>query len=268
MAYEALETSVHEGQPIECFHFTRGGQEWFLTSADVEVVLPEIGTFEPEAVLAGGQELREEDDKGGIEIQLPRTSPIVEPYIPFYPSDRTWLRIYRGHRGDEASAICVFFGSIDSVALREGSIARVQCASLLGGLVRRVPGLAYTVQCNRALYGPGCDVDPDDYRDSVAVMTVSGSTLTAPAFNDREDGWYTGGWIERSSGERRFVVSHVGPTVQLMSPFQGLASYEVVSAYAGCNLTRAMCIARFNNAANFLGFEWVPWRDPHKKRVG
>jgi len=268
MSYEEREISVYDGKPVECFHFWRGGTDWFLTSADREIVLPEIGTFEPEAMLAGGQELREEDDNGAVEIQLPRTSAIVAEYIPYLPTGKTWLRIYRAHRDDLTSPICVFFGSVASVAFRDGSIAHIQCASLLGSLGRRVPALAYTVQCNRPLYGPGCGVNAADFRTSIVVLSVSGSTVVSNGFAQRfEDGWFTAGWLERSDGDRRFIVHHAGNTVQLMSPFPDLAPGETVSAYAGCDLTRATCISRFENAANFLGFEWIPTRDPHRQRI-
>ncbi len=267
MSYGTRETSVHEGEPIECVAFSRGAQQWLITSADRQVILPSAGTFEPDSIVTGGQDLREEDQKGGVEIELPRTSPIVEPYIPYFPTETTWVRIYRAHRGEESSAICTFFGSIDSVSFR-GSIARVQCASLFGRLTRRVPGLAYTVQCNRALYGPGCGVDPESFREQIRIQSIDGSRVTSMAFALRPAGWFTGGWLERSSGERRFIVNHTGDTVELMSPFAALTTSESVYAYAGCDLTRATCIERFANAANFLGFEWIPWRDPHTKRVG
>jgi uncharacterized phage protein (TIGR02218 family) len=273
VSYDELETSIDAGQPVECYLLSRSGTEWLLTSADRAIVLPDIGIFEPNDILAGGQDLRQEDQNGGVELQLPRTSPIVEPYISFPPAEKTWVRIYRAHRGEEQDAVCIFFGCIAGVSFAAGgSIAVVQCTSLLGGMAQRVPGLAYTVQCNRVLYGPGCDVIAANFRDSITVESVifSGgrSTLTSPQFALRADGWFTAGWLERSNGERRMIVDHVGDTVQLMSRFSQLDSCEVLSAYAGCDLTRATCIARFDNAVNFMGFEWMPWRDPHTKRVG
>lgn len=268
MSYDERETSVADGQPVECYRASRGGLEWFLTSADRAIELPGIGIFEPDDVLAGGQDLREEDQNGGIELQLPRTSQIVESYISFPPLEKTWVWIYRAHRGDEADATCIFFGWIAGVTFAGGSVASVQCTSLLGGMGQRVPGLAYTAQCNRVLYGPGCEVDPESFRDSIAVTSMIGSTLASPHFALRPDGWYTAGWVQRSNGERRMIVEHIGDTVRLMNRLSDLGSFEIISAYAGCDLTRAVCIARFNNAANFMGFEWIPWRDPHTKRVG
>lgn len=268
MSYQDLEESVYGGKPIDCFHFRRGTTDWFITSGDRALELPGIGVFEPAAIRAGGLELRDEDDSGSIEIELPRTSPIVAAYIPYLPAEKTWLRVYQVHRGAEDDPICTFIGSIASVAFRGASIAHLQCLSLLGNLSRRVPTLAYTVQCNRPLYGPGCGVDPESFRDSVAVDDVDGATVTSSQFALHADGWFAAGWLQRTNGERRFIVSHTGSAVVLMSPFPDLAVGETVSAYAGCDLTRETCIERFGNAANFFGFEWIPTRDPHKQRIG
>jgi uncharacterized phage protein (TIGR02218 family) len=272
MSYDERETSVAGGKPVECFYLSRGDLEWLMTSADRAVVLPGIGICEPGDIVAGGQDLREEDQNGSVELQLPRTSPIVEPYISFPPAEKTLVRIYRAHRGEENDTSCIFVGWIAGVTFADGSIAIVNCTSILAGAGQRIPGLAYTAQCNHALYGPGCDVIAANFRDSITVESIvfSGgrATLTSPQFALREDGWFTAGWLERATGERRMIVDHVGDTVQLMNRFSELDSCEVLSAYAGCDLTRAMCIARFNNVLNFLGFEWIPCRNPHTKRVG
>jgi len=268
MSYEARETSVHAGEPIECYLFTRGSTSWLLTSADRQVVLPAFGTFEPEAVLAGGQEHREEDDQGGTTIELPRTSPIVADYIPLHPPVKTWIKIYRAHRGDETSPSCVFNGWVDVVSFsRDASVARLQCVSLFSFLRRRAPSTAYTVQCNHVLYGVGCGLDSEDYRDECSITAVDGATLTSPGFALRPDGYFKAGWIERENSQRRFVVDHVGNEVVLMTAFADLAPPETVSAFAGCDLTRAVCISRFDNVSHFLGFEWIPYRDPHRQRI-
>lgn len=268
MTYDTRETSVHDGEPVECYLFNRGSASWLLTSADRQIVLPAFGTFEPEAVLAQGQEHRQEDHQGGTSLDLPRTSPIVTAYIQLQPAAKTWLRIYRAHRGDETSPSCVFNGWVDVVSFgRDASVARLQCVSLLSYLRRRVPSIAYTVQCNRAVYAPGCDVDQELFRDECSITAVDGAILTSPGFALRPAGYFQAGWIERESGERRFIVAHVDDTVELMNSFADLAPPETVSAFAGCDLTRTTCIGRFDNIERFLGFEWIPWRDPHRQRI-
>lgn len=270
MSFDSRETSVYDGQPVECFQFTRGESAWLLTSADVAITLPGVGVFEPSAIEASGRELREDSEQDGIELLLPRTSEIIAPFISFHPSEVTWVRVYRVHRGDEDYPRCIFFGAISNTPFtRDGSIARVQCASLLSLYQRRVPGLAYTAQCNRVLYGPGCDLDPEDFKGVLNVSSFSGSEITSPGLSLFQNGYFTAGLVQRANGERRFITLHDGYSLYLMSPFtEQITPGESVTAYAGCPLTRAACIEKFDNVAKFLGFEWIPTKDPHVQRIG
>lgn len=266
MGFEDREKSVYSGEPVECFHFSRGTLQWYLTSADRPVVLPGIGTFTPAELRASGQDFREEDHKAKIQVELPRNSEIVTPYIAAPPSLRTWLRVYRAHRGDEADPVCWFFGWIDQAPVR-GSVAVCQCPSIMSAFSKRLPGLAYTVKCNRALYSPECGVSAAAFRESVTVAGLSGANVTSPQFALHADGYFTAGYLERENGDRRFIVGHTGDTVQLMSPFTGLAAAEVVSALPGCDLTHTACMEKFANANSFWGFEFMPLRNPHTQQV-
>lgn len=269
MSFEEYETSVYGGAPVECCRFWRGSDEWLMTSADREITLPGIGTFSPAAILVGGIEFEEQDDDRGIDIRIPRTHPMVAAFIPFHPPDRTWLKIYRAHRGAEDDPVCEYFGWCDGVTFEQGgSLAVLKCVSLFAGLSMRILNYAFTIQCNHALYGPRCGVSAATYSLSARIQAIDGSEITSMAFALQPPGWFNGGSIERSSGERRFIVGHESDRVTLMSPFHDLQVGETVTAYLGCDLTRANCLERFGNTDNFFGFEWVPWRDPHTKRVG
>ncbi len=268
MSFEDRETSVHGGAPVECVRFWRGSTEWLLTSADREITLAGIGTFSPAAIVVSAIEADEQDDDRGVEIKVPRTHELVAAFIPFHPPERVWLKIYRVHRDAEADPVCEHFGWCDGVTFEQGgSIAVLRCVSLFAGLSMRIPNYGFTIQCNHALYGPRCGLSKEDFRADARIQEVEGSEITSMAFALYPDGRYNGGWLERANGERRFIVGHQGDSVTLMSPFSGLQAGETVSAYLGCDLTRASCIERFSNSENFFGFEWIPWRDPHTKRV-
>jgi len=267
MSFEDRETSCCAGAPVECARFWRGASEWLITSADREITLPGIGTFVPAAIVIGGVEADEQDDDRGIDVKLPRTHAIVGDYIAFHPAERTWVKLYRVHRGAEDDPVCEFFGWVDGVTFERGSVASLKCVSLFGGMSTSTPNYLFSVQCNHQLYGPRCGVSASAYAAEARLQAVDGTALTSMAFALYPDGWYNGGWIERSNSDRRFIVAHTSNTVTVMSPFNGLEAGETVTAYLGCDLTRASCIERFSNSANFFGFEWMPWRDPHKQRV-
>lgn len=264
MSFISRETSIYSASPVDCYKFSRAGAEWFFTSADQAVTLPSIGTFLPLAVMAGGQHFRDEDAEGQLEVRLPRTSEITSPYIAGVPPEETWLKLYRAHRGEESDPVVLFFGLLDHVRF-EGSEAVAVCLSMDARLTRRVPGLSFSVQCNWALYSTECGLNAADFEHALTVATVSGVNVTSTDFAAQASGYFTGGWLDYQ-GDKRFIVDHTGDTVQLMWAFPSLPAGASVLAYRGCDHTRAACL-EFGNHLHFLGFEWIPTRDPSVQRI-
>jgi hypothetical protein len=59
------------------------------------------------------------------------------------------------------------------------------------------------------------------------------------------------------------IVDHVGFDVILIAPMNGLAVTDSVFAFAGCNRDYPTdCISKFDNGEHFMGFKWVPKRNP------
>lgn len=159
--------------------------------------------------------------------------------------------------------IIEFVGEITGWSF-EGSQVALTCAPISQGLGRLIPMLRYQSQCNWALFSPGCTLDPDDFKVTATLDTVDGVTLTDTTFAGKPDGWFTNGWVQRSNGERRFIVNHAGDTLTLMNRFPtDLVAGETVDAFAGCQRTEAECATKFNNLANHLGFARIPSRNPH-----
>jgi len=264
MTYESQETSQFSGEPVECYRFTVGGESWFYTSADREIVLP-TGTFIPEVISHNEQELSQEDGSGSIDILVTRTNPIAALYIPFVPTSAPYISIYRAHRGSEEDPRVSFVGKITDVRFK-GSEAILTCSPISQSTDRRFPALTYQTQCNWALYSTPCGIDKSAYRDEILITEIDGNDLVSNDFSLRPDGWFTAGWMERSNGDVRFVVAHTGDRVTLMNPFTDLASLETVGAYAGCDRTETACDTKFSNLVRHLGFSRIPSRNPHEGR--
>jgi len=264
MSYENQEVSRFSGEPVECYRFTIGGDSWFYTSADREIVLP-MGTFTPEIIQRGEQDLSQEDTAGSIEIRVARTNPVAALYIPFVPTSAPYISVYRAHRAYEEEAVTIFVGRITSVKF-QGSEAILTCSPISQSIDRRFPSLTYQTQCNWTLYSPPCGVDKNAYKDEILISEIDGNDLISGDFSLREDGWFTAGWIKRSNGDVRFIVDHVGDRVTLMNPFVEIESLETVGAYAGCDRLESTCDVKFGNLLRHLGFSRIPSRNPHEGR--
>ena len=261
MTFDSRETSTHGGQPVECYRFSLRGQVWLVTSAERDIVLPS-GTYTPEVISNQGADQTREVAQSTMEITLPGTSPIVAGHRQQVPSGQLGLVLYQAHRGEESAAVVRFVGTIASVRF-EGASAILECAPLNAAFSRSIPRTTFQSHCIHALYGSGCGVSAGAFRDAATLSSVVGNVIQSATFAGRPDGWYSNGWVEGPDGEIRWVVSHVGNTVTLVTALPGLTAGQSVFAYAGCDRTEATCAAKFSNLANHLGFPRVPFKNPH-----
>lgn len=259
MTYETLEASARDGRPIELFKFASGARVWYLTSADEKLVYL-ADTYTPEAITRGPIRENDEADAGSVAVTLPRTHPIAQLFIGYVPEPPMTLVVVARHRGDSGSYE-VFRGQISSARL-EGARIELLGVPDISADDQTIPRNTCQAQCNWALYSEQCGVSKAAFLVTGAVNVVSADTLQVTAFSAKPAGWFNNGWVERASGERRWILTHAGATLTLMNPFPDLAVGEVVTAFAGCDRTEAVCNSKFSNAARFLGFPRVPVKNP------
>jgi uncharacterized phage protein (TIGR02218 family) len=264
MTYDARETSICEGEPVECFRFTSGARAWLYTSADQAVSLP-LGVFQPATISRGELEHSQEEISSEAEIHLPRTSEISAPFIAFVPTTPIGVSIFRAHRGGETDYVPIFIGVIGGVDFK-GSEAVLRCVPISQSLKRNIPALAYMPACNWAVFSDDCGLDRGAWVDLVNVTTVVGNTITSNDFALRPDGWYNAGYLQRANGDVRFVVAHDGAAVTVMSAFRDLAPLERISAYPGCAGSEGACATKFDNLRRHFGFPRIPTVNPSDGR--
>jgi uncharacterized phage protein (TIGR02218 family) len=111
---------------------------------------------------------------------------------------------------------------------------------------------------------PYCGVDPDAFATAgtVGAIAADGVTLTISAASGQADGYYTAGMLKFGS-EYGFIRSHVGSTIVLFRAVPSLAVSSSVTLYAGCDRSLQTCTDKFGNTENFLGFPFIPDRNPH-----
>lgn len=261
MTYDARETSTYGGQPVECYRFVRSGAEFRFTDSDKEITLPS-GLYTPTVIARGRISQNQERAAGSTEVTMPRNHPFVHQFVPYLPTSPISLVIYRTHRGD-GEVVVIFNGEVVSSRF-SGSEAILMCTPLTYRMTKRVPGTTYQSKCNHALYSPLCTVLKNSFKLSGAVVSITGDQVQVSAFGSQPDQWLRNGWIERDSdGDRRFIIDHTDDIVTLDAAFTDLEVGQLVSAYAGCERTEAVCETKFNNLVNHLGFARVPTKNPY-----
>jgi len=258
--YETFERSLAEGCPVECYRFVSGATEFRYTSADETITLA-TGAYAPEVVVRDSADFSQEDTAGNITVRLGRSNPVALLGVSYVPPTPVFLTIYRKHRGDPETIIH-WQGRVVSWSFN-GPEATLTCAPISQIFRRRVPAIAFESQCNWHLYGPGCTVAKASFKDSGTVSAVSGVNVNSAVAATRASGWFRNGWLEIATGERRFIVDHVGDLIVLMNKLPALAVGTAIDLYAGCDRTEAVCSSKFSNLVNHLGFPRVPTRNPY-----
>lgn len=260
MTFNAREISLNSGNPIELYRFSYGGVTFLYTSSDAAFTLSSE-TYTPEPLIrsnlgAGGGE----DTEGAVTVRMPRSNPAAAPFVAYTAEPPMGLQIIRLHRDDGEPRVR-FVGSVAS-ALFQGAEAVLTCLPESQDYRRRLPRNTYQPQCNWQLGSSQCGVDLALFSVVGIVTVISADTIVSTAFATKPDGYFNNGFVQRVTGERRWIVGHVGATLTLLSPFIGLAVNEPVTAFSGCDRTEADCATKFSNLANHFGFARVPSKNP------
>lgn len=269
MSYNDYEVSPYSSTPQRLFLFQSGNQQWPLVNTSKSIVRGAL-TYEPEIISMGNIVQNLGEGPPVVEIAISSSAAVVQPFVPYQPIFPLLVTVYKRHRDDPASEYIVeFIGEVAGTSIdEEEGMATFQCRMTTSNVSRKVPLQIYQPLCNWVLYGPGCQVNKEDYKVETPVSDVNLDALVSSDFATKPDGWFTNGFVRRDlTGEVRFIVAHVGNTIWLQTPFVDMDTGDVVSAFAGCDRTRATCNTKFANLRRHLAFPWLPYKNPFTDNV-
>jgi len=190
-------------------------------------------------------------------ISAPLDAPFLQ-YIANSPPELTDVTIVRRFQ-TTGTYSQIFKGKVISITI-EKNIATCECESETRLLKNKVPALVFQAYCNNMLFDSVCGVAKATYKVETTV-TVSGSTLSAAAFDALADGHFICGFVEYGN-DVRLITNHVGAVLTLQIPFANLTTGGTVKAYPGCDKSYETCLAKFNNLAQRLAFDNIPSSNP------
>ena len=268
MTYLASESGARTGTPEQLFLFSMGATNYAYVYGHKPVTRLSV-TYSPENIEMDAIEQSLAEDTPTVSIRISKTAEVCNNFIAYQPRRRMRVRVFRRHREDPDSEYKTeLIGEVVSSEFNEEEqVCTLLVRMIAHAMDRRTPWPAYQRGCNHALYGPGCGVSAALYATPTTATTVVGNTITSTAFSGFPDGYFTNGFVETAQGEARFVLKHVGATLTLTSPFVDLAPSGALTAYAGCDLLKTTCETKFNNLQHFLGFMWVPDKNPFTDNV-
>lgn len=261
MSYASIETSPYGSQPFELYQFTTADNAWYYTSGDKPIVY--LGhTYLPEIIKRTATNQTSETKAGTVRITLPKENPVPQEFVSFCPTTPLFVVIYRGHGGD-SDVVVNFTGRV--TMNRFGDFGELTCIPESDFLKNVVPAVKFQAPCNHFLYDAGCGISKAAFLlpGTIATLNAIGDVVTVAAAATKIDNWFTAGYLEIGD-QRRMILLHNGSTLTLIAPLFGVDVGAAVNLYAGCQRDFRTCVQKFSNGKNFLGFQWIPVKNPFR----
>lgn len=283
MSYIATDRSTQDGEPILLYQFSRGSTSWRYTSAAYAVTTMGY-TWTPAPIKNSDFKQTNQVDKDKVTLTFPSDHEFASQFLGYVPEQITSVTIWRGHDSD-GNYVVRWKGRITSPKPADEKIS-IECQPISVSLKRNGLTAKYQKACRHVLYGRGCNLDKSDWGASVIVTGGSGSLLVIDDLNSSAygDGYFNGGMIETGEGVYRYILSHVGDTIQLIRPVEHLINDLAsdsgygnnygnvyggvgVTIYPGCDHSMPRCLNFFDNLDNHGGFGWMGGSNPFSKSV-
>lgn len=270
MTFDARETSISDGQPVELYEFQMGLEYWRFTSGD-EDVTHDGATYLREVITSPRIEASVEIQRGNITLTVARTMPIAELFRIGQPPEIVLVVIRRIHRGETEDAT-VWMGRVLNVNFSSDVSAEITCESIHSSLKRIGLRRPYQRNCPHVVYSQGdglCNADEASKRETASLTAVSGRELTSGIFGLHPDGYYAGGMVEWESSpgrvERRAISNSAAGVIVISYPFKGLPTGANVIVIPGCDHTLDGpfgCVNLHANSDNYGGQPYIPIINP------
>lgn len=269
MTYDARESSVQEGAPVELYEFVRNGSgssptQYFYTSAEQDFTV-ESQLYTSASIQRTAVETNTEQARNSLKLTVPRNFDVAELFRGHPPTDIIAVTVRRFHRGEESDMAVIWIGRVLNCSF-EGARAILTCEPVSISLKRQGLRRLYQKQCPHVLYGPGCLVDKTLHDHVTVITAVDGVTVTVESLLAKP---YAGGYLEfedvDGNLERRFIRSASGNVLTLNFPFGNdiQSSDFVVVVYPGCNHTMPVCDTVYSNIPNYGGVSpYTPQKNP------
>lgn len=254
--------------PIDLYRIVMGDQVWTLTPVDTDQFY-DAGEGEERytatSIGRGSFEQKKELVRANLDVRLPLDHPLAVSLLTSFSEQIVGLTIFTKR---DATVDVSWKGSLAGVKPEDASVT-LGFESIFTSLRRAGLRARFQRSCRHALYGRGCRLDPEAFAVAATLSAITGRTLTVPAAAGQPDGYYTGGMVRDPDQFLAYVVNHVGTALTLQrvpySLSSGFAAAGVgmaVTLYPGCDHSRAVCLAKFNNLLNYGGFDWIPEKNP------
>lgn len=267
MTYKTKDRSVQDGQPVEFYKFS-GMFGAFRYTTEPE---PAICAGEVYYPIEGGIS-RSHIEIGPVvsspismDFTLPANSEVAKLYCFKTSPEELKVEVFRAHRGDDWNTdyeVEWIGHGLDTTV--SGRSAVIRTGSLLQTKLQgNVASVYYQRMCNHILFDERCKVDRAAWTYSATVTKVQNQLITVDDDLANNDDLKAGEIVVARTGEKRGIHSNTNNIIAISYPFIDIEVGDTVEITFGCDHKRTgHCKQRFNNVANYGGFDFIPLVNP------
>ena len=263
MPFNLLEASLNLGRPEELYEFSVGDAFWRVTSRSQPSDFKGYD-WQP---LPGLRRTKFKQSRNGgddsIKLYTPIDFEITKMFDVAAPPMPIGLTVYRHHRGDGEEYGQSWAGRIRGCEWVDGATAILHGDGANSMLSRHTLRLTFDHRCPHMLYDAGCTLDPENFKLTAPVASVTKNTIVSPMFATKPNDWLALGFV-KYNGYRFMISGHAADTISVFTPVNltRLPQPVICEAYAGCDHLLDTCWDKFNNGLNSEANPWMPNRNP------
>ena len=271
MAYEDVESSPHDGAPIECYEFVGTFFTYRFTSAAENVVLNGQTYISVPLKRKSVKTGTHNDDTLEMVLEIPYDNIMVQHYAYDTSPPELDLTVYRSHQSlNMAFDFVVYWQGPVTAFSVSGALCQLNIPGLFSTvLAAPFPVIHYQHPCNHVLFDSMCGISRAS-NSSVSTITAIGlDGYTISVLDDGAvDSSLRSGEVQLlASSERRLIVNNVADVVTLNYPFHTVTVGDSVEMTQGCDHSFATCKAKFSNSLKYGGFPNIPHNNPFKGKL-
>jgi hypothetical protein len=242
----------------EIYSFVTPNATWRYTSYHQQVIFA-LETYSPVAMKRNGWVNTTKAEPAQLKITL-SLMPEIQNMLTNSVIPQCDLTITRFFVADPLKNAVVFRGQLLSfVIVRDGSELTFQSSGYLYST--KIPSFIYQATCNHMLFDGKCGIDQSLWADNYIDAAFDGTKITHAGIGSKPTNHYSHGLVEYN-GQKRMVTKSLGNDVFINVPFFNAGATGDVRIWAGCDQKAETCQAKFNNLENFLGFPYIPIKNP------
>lgn len=263
--FNSLESSTEDGNSIELYRFTCGPNVWEWCSGDK----PQTWrgkTYAPYQISNSGFVQSGDASNDETTITLPSNNSMCEMLFQDPPSIPLRMIVRKKHKGTSDAPI-IMIAELGSFGRDENAaISHLTFAMLTGSFKRSGARMAWSRQCQHALYDRNCRVDPEDHKFFIEIGDMRGNRIESNDLKPHKAGKFDNGYVEWVNDwgitQRRAVDNNGGKYMTLYGRLGGLYPGMTIAVYRGCARTTKVCDQTFNNLPNYGGVNFLAGKSP------